>query len=127
MSRSDSGPPAEPPPNSDDPRCWRDHAATTLAQVSPHALKSRQGARQSFWAVIAALATAARSQSASLATARRPEPPYVFGAAGAASDNRKTEPRDALDASSRRDSHNARCARPSKRGKKVEENQGARS
>src|SRR5215207_5223059 len=43
---------------------------------------------------------APRAQPASLATARRPEPLYVFGAAGATSDNRKKEPRGALNASS---------------------------
>ena len=43
--------------------------------------------------------------------ARRPEPLYVFGAAGAPSDNRKTEPRDALTASSLTQLTNARCAR----------------
>jgi hypothetical protein len=75
-----------------------------LAQVSPLALTGRQGARSSFWDATAALAKAWRSQPASLATARRPEPLYVFGAAGAASDIRKTEPRDALNASSLRDS-----------------------
>jgi len=43
--------------------------------------------------------------------ARRPEPLYVFGAAGAAGDNRKTEPRDALNASPLTRLTNARCAR----------------
>lgn len=56
--RSDGGPPAEPLPNSDDPRSWRDRAARALAQVSPLALIGRQGARQSFWDATAALATA---------------------------------------------------------------------
>jgi hypothetical protein len=75
-----------------------------LAQVSPLALIGRQGARQSFWDANAALAKAWRPQPASLAMARWLEPLYVFGAAGAASDNRKTEARDALNASSLRDS-----------------------
>jgi hypothetical protein len=47
--RCDGGPPAELLPNSDDPRSWRDCAARVFAQVSPHALIGRQGARQSFW------------------------------------------------------------------------------
>jgi hypothetical protein len=33
--RCDGGPPAELLTNSDDPCCWRDRAARTLAQVSP--------------------------------------------------------------------------------------------
>jgi hypothetical protein len=109
--RCDGGPPAEPLPNSDDPRCPCDRATGTLAQVSPFALIGRQGARQSFWDATAALKAAWWPQPASQATARRPEPLYVFGAAGAASDNRKTEPRDALNASSLRDSTKARYAR----------------
>jgi hypothetical protein len=124
--RCDGGPPAEPLPNSDDPRVARDHAADTLAQVSPLALIGRQGARQSFWDATAALATAWWSQPASLATTRRPEPLYVFGAAGAPSDNRKTEPRDALNASSLARLTDARCARYLlTEVKKVEENRGA--
>jgi hypothetical protein len=124
--RCDGGPPAEPLSNSDDPRCWRDRAARALAQVSPHALIGRQGARSSFWD--ATFSATRRKQPASLATARQPEPLYVFGAAGAASDNRKTEPRDALNASSLARLTNARYARPClRKGKKDEKNQGARS
>ena len=77
---------------------------TAPPERSPRSARSiltgRQGARSSFWDATAALAKAWWSQPASLATARRPEPLYVFGAAGAPSDNRKTEPRDALNASS---------------------------
>ena len=72
-------------------------------------MTGRQGARQSFWD--ATFSATREKQPASLATARRPEPLYVFGAAGAASDNRKTEPRDALNASSLTQLTNARCAR----------------
>jgi hypothetical protein len=56
--RCDGGPPAELPPNSDDPRAWCDRATSTLAQVSPLALIGRQGARQSFWDATAALKAA---------------------------------------------------------------------
>src|SRR6516162_9696919 len=116
--RCDGGPPAELLPNSDDPRCWRDHAATALAQVSPLALIGRQGARSSFWDAITALARTWWWQPASLATACRPKPLYVFGAAGAPSDNRKTEPRGALNASSLARLHRCSMRSPLKKGKK---------
>ena len=47
--RCDGGPPAELPPNWDDPRCPCDRVMGTLVQVSPLVLIGRQGARTSFW------------------------------------------------------------------------------
>ena len=115
-------------------RTTRAAGVTTPPRRLPRSARSlligRQGARQSFWDATPLLPLplgegwGEGKQPASLATARRPEPLYVFGAAGAPSDNRKTEPRDAPSASSLRDSPNARCARYLlRRSKKVEENQ----
>jgi hypothetical protein len=46
----------------------------------------------------------------------RPEPLYVFGAAGATSDNRKTEPRGAFKAPSLRDSPSSSARSLQKKG-----------
>src|SRR5262249_62329939 len=88
-------------------------------------LRGRKGAWSSVWAAPPAFAKAWWWRPASRATARRPEPLYVFGAAGAPSDNRKTEPRGALNASSLARLHrrSLRSLPSKRRSKKVEDNQ----
>ena len=128
LRRSDGGPPAEPLANSDDPRYPCDRATDTLAQVSPYAFDWPAGGTAEFLGRGRDAGASSAAAAGKPGKARWPEPLYVFGAAGAASDNRKTETRDALSASSRTQL-DRRSLRSLLRceGKKAEEIQGARS